>query len=221
MAGETSDALTLTDVSMAVNGAQCRRKYTAASGVVTLSNAATLTVTEYAPPGRMVYTLDGTNDAIKFPNAISMNAGTLFQMDLTIHRILATGYLLCNPTGIGLAAWGGGDSNNNKIQSISNAVEFSLDGVTYHPVVYLEIDVKFTLYVRMKAGQVLGFIGRKFDNDRHVNITIENFVIGDGSVYNYPLNDGWASNPTLANIGSGGNNAIAENFTEGNWNTVS
>lgn len=43
-----------------------------------------------------------------------------------------------------------------------------------------------------------------------------NHKINDGSVYNFPMDDGWSNNPTMRNTGSGADGAFI-NMTEASW----
>ena len=45
------------------------------------------------------------------------------------------------------------------------------------------------------------------------------FKVNDGSVYDYPINDGWLANPVITNLGSGAD-ATAIDFQEVDWNAV-
>jgi len=46
-----------------------------------------------------------------------------------------------------------------------------------------------------------------------------NIKFNDGSVYNYPVDDGWSNNPTIRNTGSGAN-ATLINGLESGWETI-
>lgn len=60
------------------------------------------------------------------------------------------------------------------------------------------------------------FFGRKNGAGFYFNGQIYNLKIGDGSVYSFPMDDGWANNPTMSNTGSGADGTFV-NMTEAAW----
>lgn len=61
----------------------------------------------------------------------------------------------------------------------------------------------------------VNFVASKSDNF-YCDFPIFDLSLNDGSVHNYPMDDGWANNPTTRNTGSGANGTFI-NMTEAAW----
>lgn len=48
------------------------------------------------------------------------------------------------------------------------------------------------------------------------NISVIDLIYSDGSVYNFPMDDGWSNNPTMRNTGTGADGTFI-NMTEAAW----
>lgn len=54
---------------------------------------------------------------------------------------------------------------------------------------------------------------------RFCDFPIFNVKLNDGSIYNFPMDDGWANNPTMRNTGSGPDGTFV-NMTEAAWQEI-
>lgn len=63
---------------------------------------------------------------------------------------------------------------------------------------------------------IIETIATRFTFAAFISALIYNFKVGNGSIYNYPMDDGWANNPTMRNTGSGADGTFV-NMTEASW----
>lgn len=100
--------------------------------------------------------------------------------------------------------------------------DLKLDGVAVvnNTTLYPTDGMAHTLSASAISNVTIEVIGAEYRKDRsYASFPIYNLVVGNGSLYNYPIDDGWANNPVIRNTGSGAD-ATLINGTPLGWSAA-
>ena len=160
-----------------------------------------------------MYDFDGVDDYIScnIPLVVDDVVSFKFIAPLGGYSVLTDGYIISQNSGnfprifvttAGLISFKGFDSGTLDGSAISTGDALPTDGAEH------------TVTARVPGSMLIGFVGGY--GGKFCDFPIYDLIVNDGSVYNYPINDGWANNPVIANTGSSAD-ATAINFNEERW----
>jgi hypothetical protein len=151
--------------------------------------------------GRKFYNLDGIDDYIEVPT-INLVIGDTFEVKVngveryTDYRALfnsASG----EPNGIRSRL---GNTEGGSLTLSLRECTLVIDGNPALNRVIPDDQLEHTLVFTATGNTSIRYIGSAAGGTSHrCNFMIYDFKVNDGSVYNYPINDGWASNPLIKN----------------------
>lgn len=87
---------------------------------------------------------------------------------------------------------------------VSNVTALPMDGISH------------TIVLTPSISGTIANIARNFANSVFFSGVLYNLKVGDGSAYNFPMDDGWVNNPVMRNTGSGADGTFI-NMTEAAW----
>mgnify|MGYP000037542773 CR=1 FL=1 len=168
---------------------------------------------------RLVADLNGLSQYMTIPK-VDLVAGDVVRLKFiapTSWSTVTNTYLL---TGVG--------STDHRLNVYSDAgvPKFAIGGYASAttdgnplPVVAPTDGLEHTVTLTKTNAGDLSVIGARFTFDQLANSPIYDLKINDGSVYNYPIDDGFANNPVIRNAAdpSGLTDGTAVNFTEATW----
>lgn len=167
------------------------------------------------PPTRLAPNFNGVSQSGSF--SASLVSGDLIHVSFIASTSARQGdSLLGRDSGLRLL-W---VTDSVRAVSLSGAVSSAtldgnaiINGVTPWP----DDNLEHVISISMGSSVNLNAVGASGGGSGNfASLTIYNLKINDGSVYNFPMDDGWANNPTMRNTGSGANGAFV-NMTEAAW----
>ena len=123
-------------------------------------------------------------------------------------------YIFCEESSVTIAFY----RNTGYLFGYAGISELRIDGVVSDVV---PTDGLYHTYeLDISTSGTIGFVGIRYTLTRHINGSIIGIKLNDGSVHNYPMDDGWVNNPTMRNTGTGADGTFI-NMTEASWVEVS
>ena len=166
---------------------------------------------------RQAATLNGLSQYLMFQNPITINAnepvhlryiaGDTSSTQVFLNKINLENLLLIVG---GVFRVNNGAATIDGLPIVSNSTSAPNDSAK-HSIIYTP-----------SSTTTLSAIGATSSNTNNSSSAFTLLKVGSGSVYNYPLDDGFANNPVIRNTAdlSGATDGLAINFTAASWEVI-